>query len=63
MDYKNLTPEEQNTLLKNTLIQIEREHFANTLALRRAEAINDDTQIKLFEDELEKLDAQFDALT
>jgi regulator of replication initiation timing len=62
MEYTKLTEEQQSQLLENTILVIEQEHFANTLALRRAEATNDEAQAEGFRRILSDLETQHQAL-
>ena len=58
MEYKKLTDEHKSALLENTLLQIEQEHYANVLALKRAEASGQEDQAKRFKDEIASLEKQ-----
>jgi cyclopropane fatty-acyl-phospholipid synthase-like methyltransferase len=56
--YTRLSEEQKQTLLENTLLNIEQEHYATTLALQRARVSENNQQIAQFEEQLAKLEKQ-----
>jgi helix-turn-helix protein len=63
MDYKHLTDEQKSQITLSTIQNIETDHFANTLAKARAEAVEDVAQIKYFTKVLLGLEKQHAELT
>lgn len=62
MKYQLLTDSEKESVLQNTIRNVEAEHFAETLALIRVEAMGDEEQMKAVQARMEKLEAQHKTL-
>lgn len=62
MRYDKLTKEQKAQLDEVAIANIEADHYSNSLALKRAEAIGDETQIEFFTGILAGLEKQKNAL-
>lgn len=63
MEYTKLTDEHKAAIDESTVLQIEQQHYAETQAMIRAEAINDEASILQIQDRLRSLETQHEALT
>lgn len=63
MEYKALTDEHRAAIQGSTLLQIEQEHYANTLALRRAEASENQESAKSIKEIISSLEKQHAEMT
>lgn len=63
MKYQRLTKETKEAILEQTMTQIENEHYANTLALKRAEASGNTVNAEAIQKIITDLEKQHKALT
>lgn len=60
--YTKLTDEQKANVRESTILQIEQEHYANTLALERAEATGNESNIGQIRAIIQSLEVQHKAM-
>lgn len=58
MHYEFLTEEQRKSVKESTLVSIESDHLANKLAFERAQAADDQAQMKVFTETMVSLEKQ-----